>query len=155
MKEKVCAIYVRMIREDAGARLYTYETAFFRAEYLQHVKREADRDLIKERLIGECSRVRDPEALRNVLRGIDKWLSPKELERFVQACVQRILSFKAPEAAWPLEALLVDLHEKGDADRRKQILAGIDAQIEKWKHDDAKAKVLQSLREYVETGFPF
>lgn len=100
--KKVMAKYVKVLKEESGARVETYEQEFFRATDLAFVSKK-DRDLVKAHLLSRLKEGPNPSLLR-AADGIGTFLEEEDVVAFVDPLVRECLA-NGPNAAQAKEVL--------------------------------------------------
>jgi hypothetical protein len=92
-KSVVSKQLVRVLKEESGDRVFTYETAFFRASDLQHLGQD-DAALVKEHLLSRLDKERNAKLLE-VIDTIGKSLDKHDVSRVTDALMRSIAYSKS------------------------------------------------------------
>lgn len=121
IKKRVAKNYVRILREESGFEVLTWEQAFFQASDLAYMT-PADAEVAKKHLLPQLNTEMTPE-MRATLTGIGKHASEEELSTLVDHYVRSVFSRDSPQRRKIAEGLLQRLWNEAPVGPDKVIRA--------------------------------
>ena len=128
VKRRIAASYVRVLKEEGGARVTVYERRFFTGEML-HFMTEADRRVAKDHFLDSLNPGTFSDDLLAASEGFSKWIKPDELLKFFDPLI-RIISYSRSSEL--IDRVTVRLYEEYFAYLPSALEARLITRLDQW-----------------------
>jgi hypothetical protein len=140
--------FVKALREEPETVVAVYETAFFRAEDLQHLAK-AKQTLVKTHALARLKAKRSV-ALFEALKGVSPYLTSAELTQVVDAVISEIAYGQSTALDDAARALLADVFQRQSSNADAIMVKRLSDWVEllKNKNHQSKATVVELAAQY-------
>ena len=158
-RRTVAARFVRILREDDGARVREYSTAFICPDDIEYVP-EQHRGMVKEHILGRVGAQHDLESLK-LVDGIGSFLVPDDVTKWLDPVIRAFVAKRGTEQLRArLREYLFAENVRTSSDVDAAVLKRVDAWIgtfERSQSPDAPEKVerLRELKADLVVDIPF
>ncbi len=134
IKKKVAQNFIRILKEESGGKVHSYEMAFFRGTDLDYLD-EKEAQLVKKHLLSNLGK-NASASIFVTMEGIGKFLRPEEIEPFIDQLIRTIV-FKSSEALSTVARNFLDSeYFKMEKDTQEAVRERLDEWIEFAQIDD-------------------